>query len=99
MLNDADVEVESCEITDSKLYIKAITHKVQAEVKPGDVVTVADKSKENEALKSLMRPKNPKIGWVDFNEAELSGTFVAYPERENVPENIKEQLIVELYSK
>ena len=69
------------------------------QLKPGDVVTVADKSKENEALKSLMRPKNPKIGWVDFNEAELSGTFVAYPERENVPENIKEQLIVELYSK
>jgi small subunit ribosomal protein S4 len=69
------------------------------QLKPGDVVTVADKSKENEALKSLMRPKNPKIGWVDFNEAELTGTFVAYPERENVPENIKEQLIVELYSK
>jgi hypothetical protein len=39
MLNDASVEVESCEITDSKLYIKAITHKVQAEVKPGDVVS------------------------------------------------------------
>ena len=39
MLNDANVEVESCEITDSKLYIKAITHKVQAEVKPGDVVS------------------------------------------------------------
>jgi small subunit ribosomal protein S4 len=46
-----------------------------------------------------MRPKNPKIGWVDFNENSLSGTFVTYPERENVPENIKEQLIVELYSK
>jgi small subunit ribosomal protein S4 len=46
-----------------------------------------------------MRPKNPKIGWVDFNEAQMTGTFVAYPERENVPENIKEQLIVELYSK
>jgi hypothetical protein len=39
MLNDADVKIESCEITDSKLYIKAITHKVQAEVKPGDVVS------------------------------------------------------------
>jgi small subunit ribosomal protein S4 len=69
------------------------------QLKPGDVITVADKSKTNEALKSLMRPKNPKIGWVDFNEAELTGTFVAYPERESVPENIKEQLIVELYSK
>jgi len=39
MLNDANASIESCEITDSKLYIKAITHKVQAEVKPGDVVS------------------------------------------------------------
>ncbi|MFN6375444.1 MAG: 30S ribosomal protein S4 [Chitinophagia bacterium] len=69
------------------------------QLKPGDVVSIADKSKENESVKSLMRPKNPKIGWVDFNEGQLTGTFVAYPERENVPENIKEQLIVELYSK
>lgn len=69
------------------------------QLKPGDVVTVADKSRANESLAALMRPKNPKIGWVEFNEAQLSGTFLAYPERENVPENIKEQLIVELYSK
>ena len=69
------------------------------QLKPGDVVSIADKSKENAHVKSLMRPKNPKIGWVDFNEGQLTGTFVAYPERENVPENIKEQLIVELYSK
>ncbi|MEY4113989.1 MAG: ribosomal protein [Bacteroidota bacterium] len=69
------------------------------QLKPGDVITVAGKSKESETFKALMRPKNPKIGWVDFNENALSGTFVAYPERESVPENIKEQLIVELYSK
>jgi small subunit ribosomal protein S4 len=36
---------------------------------------------------------------VDWNETEFRGTFIAYPERESVPENIKEQLIVELYSK
>jgi small subunit ribosomal protein S4 len=46
-----------------------------------------------------MRGRNTKLGWVDFNEAEKQGTFITYPERENVPENIKEQLIVELYSK
>lgn len=69
------------------------------QLKPGDVITVAGKSKESESFKALMRSKNPKIGWVDFNENALTGTFVAYPERENVPENIKEQLIVELYSK
>jgi small subunit ribosomal protein S4 len=69
------------------------------QLKPGDVISIADKSRESANLKAFMRPRNPKIGWVDFNEASLSGTFVAYPERESVPENIREQLIVELYSK
>ena len=69
------------------------------QLKPGDVITIADKSKESENIKSLMRPRNPKIGWVDFSEAQMSGTFIAFPVRENVPENIREQLIVELYSK
>ncbi|MCE2848815.1 MAG: 30S ribosomal protein S4 [bacterium] len=69
------------------------------QLKPGDVITIADKSKESESIKSLMRPRNPKIGWVDFSEAQMSGTFIAFPVRENVPENIREQLIVELYSK
>ena len=39
MLNEVNAQVESCEVTDNKLYIKAITHKIQAEVKPGDVVS------------------------------------------------------------
>jgi len=69
------------------------------QLKPGDVITIADKSRESESIKSLMRPRNPKIGWVDFNETQMSGTFIALPARENVPENIREQLIVELYSK
>ncbi len=69
------------------------------QLKPGDVITIADKSKGSESIKSLMRPKNPKIGWVDFSEAQMSGTFIAFPVRENIPENIREQLIVELYSK
>ena len=46
-----------------------------------------------------MRGKNHKFNWLDWNEAEKKGVFIAYPERESVPENIKEQLIVELYSK
>lgn len=68
-------------------------------LKPGDVVTVKDSSKTRESIAGAVRGKNPKFSWVDFNEAEFKGTFLAYPERENVPENIKEQLIVELYSK
>lgn len=68
-------------------------------VKPGDTISFKDKSAANTALTSKVRGKNPKFGWLDWNESEMKGTFIAYPERENVPENIKEQLIVELYSK
>jgi small subunit ribosomal protein S4 len=69
------------------------------QLKPGDIISLREKSKENTAVTSPIRGRNPKFGWVDWNEAEMQGTFIAYPERENVPENIKEQLIVELYSK
>jgi len=69
------------------------------QLKPGDIVSLKDKSKDSSAVTSQMRGRNPKFGWVDFNDTEKQGTFITYPERENVPENIKEQLIVELYSK
>jgi small subunit ribosomal protein S4 len=68
-------------------------------LKPGDTIGLKNKTAANSAITSNVRGKNPKFGWIDFNETELKGTFIAYPERENVPENIKEQLIVELYSK
>lgn len=68
-------------------------------LKPGDVIELKPKSKANTAVTGMIRPKNTKINWVDFNEKEMKGTYMAHPERENVPENIKEQLIVELYSK
>ncbi|MBM3412444.1 MAG: 30S ribosomal protein S4 [Bacteroidetes bacterium] len=68
-------------------------------LKPGDVVTIKDSSRTRTSITSPIRGKNPKFGWLDFNETEMKGTFITYPERENVPENIKEQLIVELYSK
>lgn len=69
------------------------------QLKPGDVVSLKEKDKSNESLTGAIRGKNLKFGWLDWNEGEMKGTFVAYPDRENVPENIKEQLIVELYSK
>lgn len=67
--------------------------------KPGDVISLKNKSAANTSITSNVRGKNPKYNWVDWNENELKGTFIAYPERESVPENIREQLIVELYSK
>ncbi len=69
------------------------------QLKPGDIVSLKDKSKDNTSVTSQMRGKNQKFNWVDWNETEMQGTFITYPERESVPENIKEQLIVELYSK
>lgn len=68
-------------------------------LKAGDTVELKPKSKVNSAVTSLTRSKNPNINWLDMNEKELKGTFLSAPEREFVPENIKEQLIVELYSK
>jgi small subunit ribosomal protein S4 len=69
------------------------------QLKPGDIISITQRSADNESVMSQIKGKNPKFGWLDWNEAELRGTFVAYPERESVPENIREQLIVELYSK
>ncbi|MEO5890195.1 MAG: 30S ribosomal protein S4 [Ferruginibacter sp.] len=68
-------------------------------MKPGETVGLKNKSAVNTSITGNVRGKNTKFNWIDFNEAELKGTFIAYPERESVPENIKEQLIVELYSK
>jgi small subunit ribosomal protein S4 len=68
-------------------------------VKPGDIIGLKEKSRGNTSVCSQIRGKNQKFSWLDWNETELQGTFIAYPERESVPENIKEQLIVELYSK
>jgi small subunit ribosomal protein S4 len=69
------------------------------QLQPGDVISLKEKSAVNTAVTSNIRGKNQKFSWLDWNEAELKGTFIAYPERESVPENIREQLIVELYSK
>jgi small subunit ribosomal protein S4 len=69
------------------------------QLKPGDIISLKDSTRENTGITSQIRGKNAKINWLDWSEAELKGTFIAYPERESVPENIKEQLIVELYSK
>ena len=67
--------------------------------RPGDVIGLKNKSAANKAVTDNIKGKNPKFSWLDWSEKDVKGTFIAYPERESVPENIKEQLIVELYSK
>ncbi|HNB82273.1 MAG TPA: 30S ribosomal protein S4, partial [Chitinophagaceae bacterium] len=70
-----------------------------AKLKPGDVIGIKEKSAANAALAGRVRGKDPKINWLEWNEKEMKGTYISHPERDSVPENIKEQLIVELYSK
>ncbi len=69
------------------------------QLKPGDVIGLKATSQGNAGLTSAVKGKGNRINWLDWNETEMKGTFIAYPERESIPENIKEQLIVELYSK
>lgn len=69
-------------------------------IKPGQVVGVREKAKSLEViLDSLAGFNHSKYPWIEWNEASLAGTFLHVPAREDIPENIKEQLIVELYSK
>ncbi|MGQ3015539.1 MAG: 30S ribosomal protein S4, partial [Flavobacteriales bacterium] len=68
-------------------------------LRPGDVVSVREKSKTLSVVTNNVASASAKLDWVTFDAATLSGSFVARPVREQIPENIKEQLIVELYSK
>jgi len=68
-------------------------------LKVGDVVGVREKSKSLETITVSLSSNTRKYDWLDWNSSAFSGKFIISPSREMIPENIKEQLIVELYSK
>lgn len=69
-------------------------------LRPGDIVEVREKSKSLEAISnSLATSKVTRYPWLEWDDNLLAGKFMSYPEREQIPEKIEEQLIVELYSK
>ncbi|MBX7126629.1 MAG: 30S ribosomal protein S4 [Cyclobacteriaceae bacterium] len=69
-------------------------------LRPGDVVGVREKSKSLEAItKSLSIQGAKKYNWLEWDGSEMHGKLINLPPREDIPENINEQLIVELYSK
>lgn len=68
-------------------------------LKVGDVVGVREKSKSLEAISNSLAAKTTSFDWLDWNPSQLAGKVLGVPTREMIPENIKEQLIVELYSK
>jgi len=68
--------------------------------RPGQVIAVREKDKSMEVINASLNGFNhSKYPWIEWNAASMSGTYLHIPEREDIPENIKEQLIVELYSK
>ena len=69
------------------------------QVKEGDVIGVREKSKTLNIIQETKTKNESLYEWLSWNKNEFNGTFVSVPERIQIPENIKEQLIVELYSK
>lgn len=70
------------------------------QVRSGQVIAVREKNKSMEViLNSLSGFNHSKYPWIEYTDSSMSGVYLHIPERDDIPENIKEQLIVELYSK
>lgn len=69
------------------------------ELKPGDVIGIREKSKSLEVITECLTGRTDKYNWLEWDNEKMEGKFINFPAREDIPENIREQLIVELYSK
>jgi len=78
-----------------------VTNIPSFQLKPDDVVSVRSKSKGIDVIQDTAKNKSDvrKFSWLEFSPDKLEGKFIAFPERDSIPEKINEQLIVELYSK
>ncbi len=78
-----------------------ITNAPSCQLRPGDIVAVRGKSQGLEVVRDAVESKSDvrKYSWLEFNPDKFQGVFLQYPERDQIPEKINEQLIVELYSK
>lgn len=68
-------------------------------VKPGDVVAIREKSKSLEVIHNSLGSRRVNVSWLEWDSSMMAGKLINRPERDQIPETIKEQLIVELYSK
>lgn len=68
-------------------------------LREGDIVGVREKSKSLEAITYSLEGRGNRYSWLEWDGEKMRGKFMGYPTREDIPETIKEQLIVELYSK
>lgn len=78
-----------------------VTNIPSCQLSPGDVITVRGKSQGMDVIVNTVNAKADvrKFPWLEWNPEKMEGSFLTRPERDNIPENINEQLIVELYSK
>ncbi|OJJ16020.1 30S ribosomal protein S4 [marine bacterium AO1-C] len=68
-------------------------------LRPGDIVGVREKSKSLEVITESLISNTKRFNWLEWDNTQLAGKFMSYPERDQIPEKVQEQLIVELYSK
>ena len=79
-----------------------ITNIPSYQLRPGDQIQVKGKSQRLETVKENVASKSKdarRFSWLEFNADKMLGIFLDYPQRDQIPEKINEQLIVELYSK
>ena len=78
-----------------------LTNIPSCQLRPGDVIEIRGKSRSLAIVEEQIGKKTDikKLGWLEFNPDKMRGVFLSYPEREQIPEKINEQWIVELYSK
>ncbi len=71
------------------------------QVKPGDEITIREKSKKLDLIHGSLKKhrENAQLNWLEVDKAGLKGKMLSLPERDQIPVNVREQLIVELYSK
>ena len=69
------------------------------QLRPGDIVAVRPRSRQNPIFIENLKKSRRAFSWLETDRRSLSGKFLDFPERSDIPENIREQLIVELYSK
>ncbi len=69
------------------------------QLRPGDIVAVRPKSRRVSAIQENVQHHRRSFPWLEVDRKQMKGKFLDYPNREDIPENIREQLIVELYSK
>jgi small subunit ribosomal protein S4 len=82
------------------LVVGKVCNVASRHIKPGQVIGVRERSKSLEVIQnSLAGVNHSKYSWLEWDESAMAGKFMNVPERAEIPENIKEQLIVELYSK